>query len=93
MSRLVATKNIGAFQMTEFKIGDTVRLKSSPQQMNIVELDQANGVKIAACVWINSEGKEERGTYPRDALATVTPKEPVKLNNKSGPGGPQGWMA
>ncbi len=81
---------------TEFKTGDTVRLKSGKQHMSVVEIDQANGEKIATCVWHNSDGKEERGTYPVAALAVVSapaPKTLPKLDTPRGPGGKDGWMA
>lgn len=53
----------------EIKIGSTVILKSGGAEMTVVELDEANGQRIATCVWHNKQHKEERGTYPLDALS------------------------
>jgi hypothetical protein len=41
--------------------------------MSVVAVDEANGVEIATCVWINSAGNEARGTYPFAALVLVSP--------------------
>jgi hypothetical protein len=39
--------------------------------MSVVEIDEANGVKIATCVWINGAGNEMRGIYPFAVLVPV----------------------
>jgi len=49
-----------------FKIGDTVRLKSGGPLMTVTEFDNTD--KKVSCSWFDKSEKENKGSYPADAV-------------------------
>lgn len=57
--------------MEELNIGDTVYLKSGGFPMTLIIKDEKT--KSYTCVWHDKTGKEQRASYPPDALTCESP--------------------
>lgn len=53
--------------MSQFKVGDTVRLKSGGPVMTIVAIGQYRGSEKAECQWFDGS-KLVKETFPPDSL-------------------------
>lgn len=45
--------------MNEFKIGDTVRLKSGGPLMTVTDLDNSIGYLLVYCTWFDEKGDQK----------------------------------
>ncbi len=54
--------------MAEFKIGDTVRLKSGGPLMTVTQAGNSSGTPHVWTVWFDASGKEAKGFYPQAAV-------------------------
>jgi uncharacterized protein YodC (DUF2158 family) len=57
--------------MSEFKLGDIVRLKSGGPPMTVDEIDKKGGTAIIACLWFD-EGQLEDGEFSPAALVPAS---------------------
>ncbi len=71
--------------MSNFKVGDVVKLKSDGANMTIMRIhSNAKGVEMAECVWQNqaetSTWTVVTYSFPAQALEEFTPARPLKFN-------------
>jgi len=57
--------------MADFKIGDTVCLKSGGPIMTVVDTDSYDGKIIVTCAWFPSDNEEKQANFPSEALQTA----------------------
>lgn len=54
--------------MAEFKVGDTVRMKSGGPLMTITGVENKEGRQMVWCSWFDNTGKESKGYWPAAAV-------------------------
>ena len=57
--------------MADFKVGETVGLKSGGPVMTVTEVGDEYGTLKVFCTWFDDKGKQERSSFEPETLQVV----------------------
>ena len=66
--------------MHDFRIGDTVRLITSPD--DVMQVCSVFGQRLVECSWIGKEGKRYKHSFRPESLQLVSDDDVVDLHEK-----------
>ena len=64
--------------MHDFRVGDTVRLITSPD--DVMQVCSVFGQRLVECSWIGKEGKLYKHSFRPESLQLVSADDPIDLH-------------